>query len=135
MEHSKMLTTSDTIDNVIEKIKLNNEHSYQWFAVKGLNGCLFALGGRKLGSEPIELKAYIPKYDENGIPIDYGNGYVHSDYGIDDWVLSYPTKNVKLPERFDLVAWLKEHDFRIYKPKLFSQTVAVKYETQHSLLI
>ena len=77
----------------------------------------------------------IPKYDENGIPKDYGNGFVNNDYGIDDWILSYPTKNVKLPECFDLVAWLKEHDFRVYKPKLFSQTVAVQYERRHSLLL
>ena len=115
MKHTELISTARPFEQCLEDIKRNKDISFKWFAATGKDGCLFEIGGRN--RDGLELLAYIPKYDENGIPLIYElNGFVEQEYSFDGYGFYFPRYNI--PKTINVVKFIKQTDFRIWKPKL-----------------
>ena len=94
MELKKLLSDAVSIESAITKIRNNENQGYIWIPVKGKGGCYFELGGRNYKGT-LEFKAYIPRI-ENGKYIQHGNGWICSEYSIDEFFLEFPNKDSKV---------------------------------------
>ena len=114
MKTIQLISEARTIKQCLVDILRNKNNAYQWYAVKGKNGCLFEIGGRN--RESLEIKLYIPKYNENGEPVSLANEYVDSHYSIEENGIFFPSLNC--PHKIDVLKMAKLKDFRKWKPTI-----------------
>jgi hypothetical protein len=115
MRITKLISTARNIEECINSIKANKTMSYEWFACKGVNDCLFEIGGKN--EDELELKLYIPTYDKEGEPIALPNGFVDSNFAIVIGGLEFSSYNVYSKEDIDIIKLAKTVDFRKFKPE------------------
>ena len=115
MKTSELIRTSRKLDECLSDIKLNRSSSFEWYSCKGVNGCLFEIGGRN--KEGLELKLYIPNYDESGNPISHSNGFVDTKFGVDKYGFYLPNLNINSQKDIDVVELARTKDFRKFNPK------------------
>jgi len=125
-----LLKENITIVQALEKISENTSPAYKWYPVRGKNGCLFELGGRKREGLELELKAYIPEFKE-GNYVSYPSGMFNSDMWVDSLRIGFKEKTCTVPSGFDLISFLQEHDFRTYRSKIESKQVPVRWEWEY----
>lgn len=114
MRTEQLVREARTIEKCVEDIKRNSSTSYQWYAVKGKNNCIFEIGGRNKNS--LELKLYIPHYDEVGNLITLENGFVHMNYSVEKDGIYF--SNLNCPCQIDVLKMAKSKDFRKWKPNV-----------------
>lgn len=129
--HKSGYTNAMTIDDALSNIKSNDSVSFQWYPVRGANGCLFELGGRNHNNK-LEVSAYIPIYVNGKMQI-MPNGYVNNAYRIDEEFIEFPDFRLNLPKKFDLIEFLRKNDIR--SPLKFVETSrkVVSYEACYEL--
>ena len=131
MELKKLLSDAVSIESAITKIRNNENQGYIWIPVKGKGGCYFELGGRNYKGT-LEFKAYIPRI-ENGKYIQHGNGWICSEYSIDEFFLEFPNKRVCLPKGFDFLDFIKTTNFKTYFPHIKEiETVKTEYSIEYN---
>jgi hypothetical protein len=113
-----------TIDKAVELISQNNTQSFVWHPVRGVNGCVFEMGGRSYQGNT-EIKVYVPEYEGNKILV-HENGHVKHSYSIDSMFIELSTIRMPIPKGFDLIKFLRKTDIR--KPLEFD-TVSRKVVT------
>jgi len=120
MKYSKLILTTESIESVIEKIKLNTLSAYQWFPVRGKNKCFYELGGRNY-ENTLEIKAYIPSREDDKYVV-HANGMIKCEYSLTDWgEIEFPTFCIKFPKIKNIesmINFLKTTDFKSYYPKI-----------------
>lgn len=131
MKTSELIRTARKLEECLSDIKSNKSFSFNWYSCKGVNGCLFEIGGRN--KDELELKLYIPNYDENGNPISYSNGFVDSKYSVDKYGFYLPNLNINSKKDIDVIKLAETKDFRKYNPKYKVYTRSVVEETYGEL--
>lgn len=126
MKTSELIRTARKLEECVNDIKSNTSFSFNWYSCKGVNGCLFEIGGRNKNG--LELKLYIPNYDEFGNPISYSNGFVDSKYSVDKYGVYLPNLNINSKKDIDVIKLAKTEDFRKYNPKYKVYTRSVVEE-------
>lgn len=133
MEYSKLKEQAISLEEAVKNIDLNTGNKYNWYAVKNSKKSYFELGGTSK-----ELKAYIPKIENNKI-IVHPNGFIKFEYAIYsnlDW-LEFSNFRVELPvkewNKEKMLEFLNKTDFKTYYPKIHSYERVKEYETIYSL--
>lgn len=131
MELEKLLREAVSIDAALEQIKNNTKMSYIWIPVKGKENCHFELGGRNFEGK-LELKAYIPRF-KNGKYVKSINGFVCSEYSIEDNYIEFSEMIVKLPSDFNMINFIKNTNFKKFYPEIESRRIVKEYEYIHDI--
>jgi hypothetical protein len=131
MELEKLLREAVSIDSALEQIKNNTKMSYIWIPVKGKENCHFELGGTNFEGK-LELKAYITRF-ENGKYVKYSNGFICSEYSVDEYFIEFSEMRVKTYSNFNLLEFLRNTNFKTYYPKIedspyVKETIIHSYE-------
>ncbi len=134
MNFEELKRNATSLDKAILAIKNNNDPSFKWFPVKNKKGVLLEVGGRN--KERLEIKAYIPRFDNKKYVV-HNNGFVNHEYSIDlHGFMEFPRFRVNLPTKWDetiMLTFLENTDFKTYIPDIDSKTVVKSYETIHKL--
>ncbi len=122
--HKRELQNTITPLEAVEKVKQNTHYQYKWFVVKGKNDCIFELGGRNYQNN-LELKAYIPKFDENGDPVIYSlNDTIQSNFAIVTG--SYIHSNNGFETDYDTFIKVIKKDVRKFRRETMYKTVTIQ---------
>ena len=123
MEHSRLVSEARSVEECIADIKLNKTQGMKWYAARAKNGCLFELGGTNI--DGLWLKAYIPFYDEDGIPLKYPkNEMVWHSYSFDHGGFYLSNANAHQP--VNVMELIKTKDFRTWKLDIKYYTVSTQ---------
>ena len=122
-----------SFEQAIDKITLNTDRSYQWFAVKNSKKCLFELGGRNYKGI-LEIKASIPNYTSKGKICTYSNTFIDHKFDVDLYGVYFPDKTLdySFESNYKLMEYLNKTDFRIRSPRITEKEVMIP-EIQYSV--
>jgi hypothetical protein len=125
--------TKMSLKVALDQIKSNKSNSYIWCAIENSKGCPFELGGRN--KEGLEIKAYIPNFDEDKNIVVHNNNFIDSNYSIEIGGIRYSNRNCNFRKEVSneqLIKYLNKTDFRITSPKIIEHTIMVP-ETSYSV--
>lgn len=133
MKYEDLIENAVSLEVAYDRIKNNISRKYIWVAVKNKQGSYLELGG--CFDKKIEFRASIPLYEDKKI-ILYENGYIIVDYTLYNDYDNYYKGTIAYPNFYgkhtmtteELLKFLDEKDFRIYKPKMIEKEIIV-YKT------
>ena len=80
MSHISDIVNAVKPETAIELLKKNDTTIFQWYMVKGKNGCIYEMGGTNFKGK-LKLIIDLPFF-ENGLPVTYENGFLKTNFRI-----------------------------------------------------
>ena len=131
MKFENLINNTKSLETILLHIYNNDNFSYEWHSLKNNKNCYLELGGRNKNNI-LELKAYIPKFENNKY-ITHPNGMIKSEYSIElNGEMNYSDFRVHTHiiglEKF--LNFIKNTNFKKYKPTIEEKQI-IEYSSSY----